>query len=91
MTKLRGWYESHVTKEETEAQRNRVTCQNSPVNKWQLILNKKCLFFFKTREQEGKTVLVWGVGTSVWRGGHKKGFRRVNMVEYYALMYEMEK
>jgi hypothetical protein len=50
------------------------------------ILNKQKCHFSKTG-QEGKTGPIWG-----WlhRGGEdvRKGCGRVNLVEYYALMYE---
>jgi hypothetical protein len=43
--------------------------------------------FFKTGEQEGKTGPIWGLAP-VGGGGYKERCRRVNMVEYYALMNE---
>jgi hypothetical protein len=38
-------------------------------------------------EQRGKTGPVWGL-SPVGGGGYKEKVRRVNMGEYYALMYE---
>jgi hypothetical protein len=43
--------------------------------------------FKKNGEQEGKTGPVWRLAP-VGGGGYKERCRRVNMVEYYALMYE---
>jgi hypothetical protein len=43
--------------------------------------------FFKHRGQEGKTGPVWGLAP-VGGGGYKERVWEVNMVEYYALMYE---
>jgi hypothetical protein len=37
--------------------------------------------FFKNGRQEGKTGLVWRVGTNGRREGVKKGCRTVNVVE----------
>jgi hypothetical protein len=39
------------------------------------------LFFYKNREQEGKTGPVWGVGIGGRKNGVGKGHRRVNMVQ----------
>jgi hypothetical protein len=44
------------------------------------------LFFIKTDNRRAEQFLS-GVGTR-GRGGYKERVRRVNMVEYYALMYE---
>jgi hypothetical protein len=38
-------------------------------------------FFYKIREQEGKTGSVWGVGTREREEDVGKGYRRVNMVQ----------
>jgi hypothetical protein len=38
-------------------------------------------FFFKNREQEGKTGPIWRVGTNGREEDLEKGCRRVNMVE----------
>jgi hypothetical protein len=43
--------------------------------------------FFKNREQEGKTGPVW-VFVPVGGEDKRKGYRRVNIVEYYVLLYE---
>jgi hypothetical protein len=38
-------------------------------------------FFFRNREQEGKTGPVWEAGTSVMGQVIRKEYRRVNMIE----------
>jgi hypothetical protein len=43
--------------------------------------------FFKNGEWEGKTRSVWGLAP-VGGGGCKERVQRMNMVEYYALVYE---
>jgi hypothetical protein len=43
--------------------------------------------FFKNGEQEDKTSPVWGLAPA-WGRGCKERVWEVNMVEYYALMYE---
>jgi hypothetical protein len=51
------------------------------LNSAKVILNKKnnTSFFYKIREQEGRTGLAWGIGTS-WRR-KKVGKGRVNIVQ----------
>jgi hypothetical protein len=52
-------------------------------------LNKqKCHFFsYKIKEQEGATGPAWGLAP-VGVGRYKERVKEVNMVEYYAFMYE---
>jgi hypothetical protein len=51
---------------------------------------KMSFSFFKNRGHENKTGPVWGVGTSGRGRTWGKGVGRVNMVEIYVLIYEME-
>jgi hypothetical protein len=68
--------------------RGNVTMKN-PVFKQTLYFKKtKCHFLNKNREQEGKTGPVWGLVPMGGGEDIRKGYRRVNMVEYYVLMYE---
>jgi hypothetical protein len=44
-------------------------------------LNKQKCLFTKKGEKEGKTVSIWGFGTSGRGEDIRKGYRRVNVVE----------
>jgi hypothetical protein len=48
-----------------------------------MLSQQNCHFFYKSREQEGKTGLVWRVGTSARREDIRKECRKVNVVEIF--------
>jgi hypothetical protein len=55
-----------------------------------ILSNNVIIIFYKNRDQESKTGLLWGVSTSGRRKDIRKGYRRVEILYAYVCKWKNE-